>query len=874
MTAIFSLFFNHQRLSALLLAALFGSASHVLAADFTVANTYHWPTNGALNAVDDLWINTSATPDNSTTNAFVVYSVNGSTNWNTTVMSADDTVTSADGWHANLGKFPGGATIKYAICVQGASGDVWDNNNNNDFTATVNAGAASSVSWTPETPDNCLGSTVTVTYAPNSGALSAASAVTMIYGCFYATTTNWAGAPMTATGQNWTVTLSIPSDCLAIEICFTDGSGNWDNNTSSNWTITLAPCESDDTDGDGMQDEWESKYGFNPNSPSDASADTDGDGFSNHQEYVAGTNPTNALSSLALSHSLLENGSIRLLWPVADTGRRYTLYRSTNLTSGPFTLVQSNIVGALPQSGYTDTFTTNHPSVYYKLRAEIPSGGIVVESVTISASPAGGSFSDGDSNGIPVTLRVSGVNVSYATYAIQSGSPVFYTNGTVITFGADMNVGDYRTLTLYGETAGGITTQKMYTFSESTSATPVTWFGGSATDPTSGNWDAEETLTISFKTAPIGAAASAGIVYSSDGATWSSAALTKTGSNATNDLWSITLSAYPKGTTIRFAFVVTDAEGTQQWDNNNSANYSIRVNSDFEPGPDKPYSTNPTLGAFRSSGITIDGANTAGEWSDSMLIALDVANDDPRTLGSNWTTHEAPLDFSHLWACWDDNYLYVAWQLVDITDAIDGANAGSGDPISRNDGILLWMVLDTESGGATNDMWNKKQTWGGADQPDYMIYMAGSLWQGYISHQSGGVFPVDSGEYYACAARSITYDNGALLVPSILYGVSDCDNRNNGESALQNFLTSGHNNTSRDSFYEIKIPLASIGLTRATLEAGGIGVMLGAGSTSAMDTIPNDAATTDTPGVESYNSSFEWSDTDHYTAPFARIAAP
>ncbi len=48
-----------------------------------------------------------------------------------------------------------------------------------------------------------------------------------------------------------------------------------------------------DTDKDGMPDDWEKQYGFNPNDPSDAAKDFDKDGVSNLDEFKAGTNPTN-----------------------------------------------------------------------------------------------------------------------------------------------------------------------------------------------------------------------------------------------------------------------------------------------------------------------------------------------------------------------------------------------------------------------------------------------------------------------------------------------------------------------------------------------------------------------------------------------------
>ncbi|MFD1770337.1 polysaccharide lyase [Sphingobacterium suaedae] len=46
-----------------------------------------------------------------------------------------------------------------------------------------------------------------------------------------------------------------------------------------------------DSDGDGMPDHWEKRYGLDPNNPNDASTDTDGDGYTNIEEYLNGTDP-------------------------------------------------------------------------------------------------------------------------------------------------------------------------------------------------------------------------------------------------------------------------------------------------------------------------------------------------------------------------------------------------------------------------------------------------------------------------------------------------------------------------------------------------------------------------------------------------------
>ena len=46
-----------------------------------------------------------------------------------------------------------------------------------------------------------------------------------------------------------------------------------------------------DTDHDGMPDDWERRFGFEPGDPSDGPQDKDSDGYTNLEEYLNGTGP-------------------------------------------------------------------------------------------------------------------------------------------------------------------------------------------------------------------------------------------------------------------------------------------------------------------------------------------------------------------------------------------------------------------------------------------------------------------------------------------------------------------------------------------------------------------------------------------------------
>lgn len=54
-----------------------------------------------------------------------------------------------------------------------------------------------------------------------------------------------------------------------------------------------------DTDKDGMSNDWETKYGFNPNDASDGSLDADKDGYTNVEEFLNNTIPKESITEFS-----------------------------------------------------------------------------------------------------------------------------------------------------------------------------------------------------------------------------------------------------------------------------------------------------------------------------------------------------------------------------------------------------------------------------------------------------------------------------------------------------------------------------------------------------------------------------------------------
>lgn len=807
-----------------------------------VGSIVTFPPQGQITASDELWVDVEAWPLDAAAGGKVNFTTDDGTTWQETPLAKSRVVGHNNLLNANLGKFPAGTTVKFSVQVVDTDGLArLDNNNGTDYARTIQRGTLA-IGWSGRVNhwplDEELDATSDLWVNIESWPQNAGVGGEVVYTTDGST---WFSKPLAfrmAQGNDdfWNCNLgTFPAGTrirYRVKLTDTTGTDHWQNNNDANFSATV-------------QGQLSSLAGFD-----DITA--------------LGRVPAEAPAGVALSFNA--DGSLSMQTDGRGPANQYEIQQTDDLADWnkfpPIPVVNPDSdVWELISAGEAEGV----PKMFYRV---VATGGVTEQvyvggqaMVRVSTVPPQGAAAanlvyslDGGVSWMPTTEMTRTAQAGADLWSVEL-SPQLAENSR-IKFAIQLV--DQQGNSTWANNDGKDYVVNVARPGQTDFVSPVASHGPANTTTSAASLTVTLTATDDKDPAPR-------IFYTLDDSVPSAA----------SNLYTLALQI-TQNTTLRY--FALDAAGNAS----DLITVEIRVGQSQNFGPNKPYSTNPSLGqAVANGSIIIDGANTGNEWGDDKLIALGMANDDPRSLGNNWTMHEAPINLTHLWAAWDDTHLYLAWQYVDVTDVIDPSNAGGagGSRIGSNDGILQWIALDTDPAtGATLDMWGKNQgepLWNGANQPNYQIYLAGSLWQGFVSRAVNNVFPVDDGgvNYFPIAGAGITAGKGARFVGTSLWGVNDADDRRTAGAPTRNFLSEGHD-PARDSFYEIKIPLSFLGLTRAQLESQGIGIMIGAGSNSLVDLLPqDDAATLDTPGVETWNSSLEWGDIDSITTPFARIGA-
>lgn len=319
----------------------------------------------------------------------------------------------------------------------------------------------------------------------------------------------------------------------------------------------------------------------------------------------------------------------------------------------------------------------------------------------------------------------------------------------------------------------------------------------------------------------------------------------------------------------------------------------------YKTNPNGQRGSNRTINMVHANGVSSSALST---WTEDELIAQGVGNDIcSRFLGG----HEYPIyDVYALYAAYDADYLYLGCQYVNTSNA-DESNC---KPYNSEIPVCIALDLDPlmDCSGAMRDGegvgGNDKGPWQSGTQflefengMDCLILFGAKTQTG-----TPGVFlPNADGKFSYDAAYCKNLDARAYqdgLLPSITSIYAKVDNsgeafyagpwgsvqvsdpneylqdESNYKDVISKWSKTGH------TFYEIKVSLASLGISEDYIKTTGIGVMwISTHGTSATSSIPYDPTCFDN-ALEEYSkdpsTSQEKEDVDTFTYAMARVGGP
>jgi hypothetical protein len=122
-----------------------------------------------------------------------------------------------------------------------------------------------------------------------------------------------------------------------------------------------------DLDGDGLPNDWELTYQFDPMNPADARQDADGDGVSNLNEYLSGTDPRNSASALRFSGVEHKADGLHVTF-AGIAGRTYTVQFCDGIIGGTWLDLQKMGPLAVAQTvDITDPLAPQSQGRYYRV---------------------------------------------------------------------------------------------------------------------------------------------------------------------------------------------------------------------------------------------------------------------------------------------------------------------------------------------------------------------------------------------------------------------------------------------------------------------------------------------------------------------------
>ena len=340
--------------------------------------------------------------------------------------------------------------------------------------------------------------------------------------------------------------------------------------------------------------------------------------------------------------------------------------------------------------------------------------------------------------------------------------------------------------------------------------------------------------------------------------------------------------------TVTVACTATKGSTKKNYTFTYNKKYQVKTTSTSASLPAAYYATNPT-GVGKQATITIDG--DASDWSEDMLIAKGGAWD----VANHWKGgHEnCVLDTTALYAAWDDNNLYIAWQMVNTCDT--WANSGDG-PLSDGGRVLdvpliLALSIDSSSTSMSNkntsggSIWGQKMGLTFKTHVDRLFYMSGKPGLGkpsmFKAVDSNGNTDYTTG-CVGFTEGGIEYKMATTNISSKIMGLNNSQDPDDVFSASSDWVdyktyagSSGKHDTKYDSFYEMKIPLSTLGISKDYITKNGIGAMLVATrGESALDCIPFDPSMIDN-ATGDYSAdpstSLEKEDIDNITVSLASI---